>query len=121
MAAGAVVFGRVDARDAVEHVPRRGGALALEVFAANHVPGARVFEHIGLSRFAQPVADHCGGAQLDACGHCGRACRLQAERTFTLRAGLQASAFEQGVQPLFGAEVTVEATALQAAGSGRTE
>jgi hypothetical protein len=50
----------------VEHVTGLGGALALEFFATDHVAGAGVFEDIDLRRIAEPVADHIGGAQLDA-------------------------------------------------------
>ena len=91
MATGAVVVRGVDARDAVEHIAGLGGALAFEFFAADHISGAGVFEHVGLRRVTEPVADHVGGLQLQGGGGAGW---LQAVGVITLGAGLQAGAFQ---------------------------
>lgn len=46
---------------AVEHIAGLGGALAFRCFAADHISGAGVLEHVGCARITEPVADHVGG------------------------------------------------------------
>ena len=121
MAAGTVVFRGVDARDAIEHFAGAGSALAFKLFAADHVAGAGVFEHIGLRRVAEPVTHHAGSAQLNACRSCRGGCRLQAECPQAFSAGLQASAFKQGLQALFWIVGAFQALALNTAGGGGAE
>ena len=113
MAAGAVVVRGVDAGDAVEHVAGLGGTLAFELFAADHVAGAGVFEYVGLCRIAEPVADHAGSTQLNS-GRC--AGRLHAVGVVALGACLQAGAFQQFLQAVGGAVVAGQAATLQAGG-----
>ncbi|CAN2982806.1 hypothetical protein METHPM2_870009 [Pseudomonas sp. PM2] len=118
VATGAVVVRGVDAGDAVEHIAGLGGALAFECFAADHISGAGVLEHVGLRRITEPVADHVGGLQLQRSGGAGR---LQAVGVITLGAGLQAGAFQQFLQALGGAVVARQTRALHTGCHCRTE
>ena len=118
VAAGAVVFRGVDAGDAVEHVAGLGGALALELLTADDVTGAGVFEHIGLRRVTEPVADHVGGLQFQSGGSTSR---LQAVGIVALGPGLQAGAFQQFLQPVGSAVIARQPTALQTGSHFRTE
>ena len=63
MAAGTVVLGGVDARNAVEHLAHVGQALGLDLFTADHVTGTRMLLHVLLVGITQPVPHHRDGAQ----------------------------------------------------------
>ncbi|MNK73745.1 hypothetical protein D3C87_932440 [compost metagenome] len=117
MAAGAVVVWSVDAGDAIEHIPRLSGALAFELFAADHIAPARVLEHIDLRSVAEPVADDFRGVQLQR----GIRHRLQAERIVAFGARLQTGAFKQCIQTLLRCVTAFQATALHTAGDLRTK
>ncbi len=118
VAAGAVVVRSIDARNAIEHFTRRCRADPLELLAPNHITCAGMFENVGLLRGAQPVADHRGDPQLDR--RASSTDRLQGEAVITVGHGLQAGAFEQGVEALLGRVLTFQTTAFQAAGDLRT-
>ncbi|MNM76485.1 hypothetical protein D3C81_883110 [compost metagenome] len=121
VAAGAIVVGGVDPGDAVEHLAGGGGAIALELFAAYHVAGTGVLEHIVLLRFGQPVADHGGGAKLDCAAGGGVGNRLQAEGVVGFLSRLQAAVAQQRIEALAHVVLAVQALGVHALGQLRAE
>lgn len=61
VAAGAVVFRRADAGDAVKYLTHGGCAGFGEILTADHVTRASMFKYVVFTRITQPVADHGQG------------------------------------------------------------
>ena len=88
VATGAVVLGRVDAGNAVEHLAHIGQALGLDLIAADHVTGARMVLHVLLVGITQPVTHHRDGAQRLGLG-CRSLVLFLGQRTGRAAAGSQ--------------------------------
>ena len=108
VAAGAVVFRRADARDAVKHHAwwlRRFG----EILTADHVTRASMFKYVVFTRIAQPVADHGQGIFFGA----GAVSSVQL--LFPAVLPTQSAAVQQLLQAALDVVISVQAVALLAA------
>ena len=109
MAAGAVVFRRADARDAVKYLTHGGCAGFGEILTADHVTRASMFKYVVFTRITQPVADHGQGIFF----WCGRG--LQRPAVISQRFYLQSAAVQQLLQAALDVVIAVQAVALLAA------
>lgn len=109
MAAGAVVFRRADAVDAVKYLTHGGCAGFGEILTADHVTRASMFKYVVFTRITQPVADHGQGIFF----WCGRG--LQRPAVISQRFYLQSAAVQQLLQAALDVVIAVQAVALLAA------